>query len=137
MSVLDRVKLFLPALKQANLELEAKLKEDGGASAVQIDHNLCLEGKDDAGALADAGADCDGSSDNEDLGQKPSVPVVNLEFALGDFDGVGSVLEAQEEVDDDDDDGGGDDEEEEVAEADALDSASKRITSLLQSSKGN
>ena len=78
MSVLDRVKMFLPQLEKANSELDAKIKAEGAASGL-IDANL---GKDDAM-----------TEEEEAAAQEEGKSIVNLEFAMGDFEKAGKVLE--------------------------------------------
>ena len=102
MSVLDRVKAFLPELQKANVELEAKIKLEGTQS-VRIDGDL---GK---GAVGDADAEA-----GDEAGEKGTVA---LEFALGDFDEEGKLLEG----DDDAEEGEKADKEEGEDDEDAVD----------------
>jgi len=125
MSVLDRVKLFLPAIKQANLELAEKIKAEG-VHSVQIDSSLQQssqqqvqrEGGGGGGGQEQQksssmtnGDDNDEEEEEEeedDEGESGANDQrkVQLEFALGDFDEstiakTEELLEAENETEDD------------------------------------
>lgn len=108
-TVLDRVKLFLPQIQKANLELEEKIKVEG-AKSVQIDAGMMENEAEEAlvEVVADSN-DCDiqeeveVEEDEEDsdkdapeaggatvFGFENDVKKsqICLEFALGDFDGT-------------------------------------------------
>jgi len=90
-SVLDRVKLFLPVIAKANEEL-AEVISAQGADAVRIDGHLAPSAA--AGIASAKGDESDAEQDEEEdgnnvvggAGQGGDPRVVQLEFALGDFD---------------------------------------------------
>ena len=103
-SVLERVKLFLPTICKANQELEQAIRSQG-AGSVQIDRHLCVPGISSGQGLEttrgydDSDGDGDGddeSDEDSDSEQNPTLGdsspsstkqrVIQLEFALGDFD---------------------------------------------------
>jgi len=101
-SVLERVKLFLPTICKANQELEQAIRSQG-AGSVQIDRHLCVPGISGGQGLEttrgydDSDGDGDDESDDDsDSEQNPTLGdsspsstkqrVIQLEFALGDFD---------------------------------------------------
>jgi hypothetical protein len=89
--VLDRVKAFLPLMEQANKELEQTIRVEG-AETVQIDAQL-HEDKAEAETEAEAEAEDEegeGEDDNDEKGEKQGEEkrTVQLQFALGDFDGT-------------------------------------------------
>ena len=98
MSVLDRVKAFLPDIQAANDKLNVKILASG-AKSVQIDGNLGTSG---------GGGEGEGDVAEESMEQQ----AVALEFALGDFEEEGKLLEGKE---------GEEDEKEMKSDSEALD----------------
>lgn len=87
-SVLDRVKLFLPVIAKANEEL-AEVISAQGADAVRIDGHLAPSAA--AGTASAKSDESDAEQDEEEDGNNVEggagdPRVVQLEFALGDFD---------------------------------------------------
>ena len=91
-SVLDRVKAFLPLMEQANKELEQTISVEG-AETVQIDAHL-HEDKAEEEAEEEGEDDVEEKEENEKQGEEKRT--VQLQFALGDFDG--SALAVAEEL---------------------------------------
>jgi len=91
-SVLDRVKAFLPLMEQANKELEQTISVEG-AETVQIDAHL-HEDKAEEVAEEEGEDDVEEKEENEKQGEEKRT--VQLQFALGDFDG--SALAVAEEL---------------------------------------
>jgi len=91
-SVLDRVKAFLPLMEQANKELEQTISVEG-AETVQIDAHLH---EDKAEEVAEEEGEDDEEEKEENEKQGDEKRTVQLQFALGDFDG--SALAVAEEL---------------------------------------
>ena len=93
-SVLDRVKAFLPLMEQANKELEQTISVDG-AETVQIDAHLH---EDKAEEEAEEEGEDEEEEEEEEKNEKQGEVkrTVQLQFALGDFDG--SALAVAEEL---------------------------------------
>ena len=103
-SVLDRVKAFLPLMEQANKELEQTISVEG-AETVQIDAHLHED-------KAEEEAEEEGEGEEEEKEEKEEKEenekqgevkrTVQLQFALGDFDGsalaVAEDLQRKEEA---------------------------------------
>lgn len=102
-SVLDRVKMFLPVIAKANEELQATIQAQG-LESVRIDSQIVAsedQDEDDDEKEDQLAANKEGTNDSSLLGieskssSKKSLEeeneeprVVQLEFALGDFDGT-------------------------------------------------
>lgn len=96
--------MFLPQLQQSNEELARRLQAEG-AAAVQIDAGLGGEQSDEEEKRS-GGSDESGSEDEAEQAQARGKDqrVVQLQFAIGDFDG--SAI-AQLEEDDEEDEASG------------------------------
>ncbi len=95
--LLDRVKAFLPAIKQANLELEEKQAREGAQSVV-IDGSIYeIDGRSEE--KEDEGSEVEEVEEEE--GKEKDKREVCLEFALGNFDDTPiALLEAKLEEED-------------------------------------
>lgn len=97
MSVLDRVKLFLPELKLANEELADRIKSEG-VDSVQIDAALSEGGgdedEDEEGGGDVVGAEMEGQGKEEKQQQK----IIQLEFLLGDVPDDNPIALAEAEA---------------------------------------
>ena len=119
MSVLDRVKAFLPQIEAANNELAAKIHREG-AQSVCIDGDICnptipvdsdktkkkpLIEEVTKDSSRNSNEDSNKGeeelvSDDEDTGRDEK-KIINLEFALGDFDStILAQMEDEKERDD-------------------------------------
>lgn len=132
--LLQRIRAFLPQIEQANEELEKKMKEHG-ASSVVIDNDMLgtvlpqatssisisKSSSSNSGVIIDTTDDGDDDriveqDEEEQTTKQTDSRVIELEFALGDFDDTPIAL-AEEKLreitddgtrQDDDDEGGND-----------------------------
>jgi hypothetical protein len=86
LTVLDRVKAFLPQIEEANRQLDEEIKTSGTCSK-QIDADLLGEndGTVDSEGAVDGTAAPSSTQDGEGQ-QEGDNETVKIEFALGDFD---------------------------------------------------
>jgi len=99
MSILDRVKSFLPEIKKANEELNNKIEKEGKESVI-IDNNLSsnpineiphdndndndIESDDDT--IINKGDETTDNKNNNKIEITSIEQVIQIEFAIGDFD---------------------------------------------------
>jgi hypothetical protein len=108
MSLLDRLKSFLPEIERANAEIVVKIKEQG-QEAVQIDAGLMDANEADETVHSSDTGKIENESENEEEEDEETKiqktkPMVALEFALGDFDEAGKFLEGDNFDEDDKED---------------------------------
>ena len=103
-SILDRVKTFLPVIAKANADLEEKLKNH--EDIPQIDSSM-LKARYDADIPeldGDSSVDEDDSESSDEDFDSEAGPVIQLDFALGNFDStVIAQLEDEKEQGDEKD----------------------------------
>lgn len=110
-SVLDRVKMFLPQIHDANLKLEEDIIKSGSNESVRIDADIIVSNTDceddkqkDAKAVdtvneKEGEAEGDSDGDDNDFLDISEKDIIKLEFMLGNFDN--SVIAQMEDLKDD------------------------------------